>query len=389
MQFFVKPGTDEEWFEKLARRAHGVARGARASGPRSCASTSTGRTSWRTTPRTRTTSSTSSRSAGRSSRASTTAPTSTCRDTRSHSGQEARVPRPGDERALRPVRGRDVGRRRPHDAGGAGRRLPARRRSEGRARRAAAAPVARADQGGGVPARQQGRHAGARPPHSRRPARHFTCSTTTAARSAGATAGRTRPGTPFCITIDGQTTQDQTVTVRDRDTHAAGARRGGPAGGVPDREARGVKRVLVECRDLFFRGKMHAILGAPVAPYAREEPLDLAVLELGQARRGRADPRDWWGAACRCSRLDRTSTSTRCERPEAPERAPCRIPRWNRPCARCCPDPGRGCGAFAATASCCATFSPLSPTGRRKHYATRRSIIRHSAPATGSAHRSS
>jgi glycyl-tRNA synthetase len=27
-------------------------------------------------------------------------------------------------------------------------------------------------------------------------------------------------GTPFCITVDGQTTADQTVTVRDRDTGA-------------------------------------------------------------------------------------------------------------------------------------------------------------------------
>ena len=25
-------------------------------------------------------------------------------------------------------------------------------------------------------------------------------------------------GTPFCITVDGQTAQDQTVTIRDRDT---------------------------------------------------------------------------------------------------------------------------------------------------------------------------
>ncbi|NIP15327.1 MAG: glycine--tRNA ligase, partial [Pseudomonadales bacterium] len=25
-------------------------------------------------------------------------------------------------------------------------------------------------------------------------------------------------GTPFCITVDGQTTEDRTVTVRDRDT---------------------------------------------------------------------------------------------------------------------------------------------------------------------------
>ena len=27
-------------------------------------------------------------------------------------------------------------------------------------------------------------------------------------------------GTPFCFTIDGQTVEDQTVTVRDRDTGA-------------------------------------------------------------------------------------------------------------------------------------------------------------------------
>jgi glycyl-tRNA synthetase len=27
-------------------------------------------------------------------------------------------------------------------------------------------------------------------------------------------------GTPFCVTIDGQTLQDQTVTVRERDTMA-------------------------------------------------------------------------------------------------------------------------------------------------------------------------
>lgn len=43
------------------------------------------------------------------------------------------------------------------------------------------------------------------------------------------------------------------------------------------------KRVLVECRDLFFRGKLQAILGAAGAEIARDEPLDLAVLELGKA----------------------------------------------------------------------------------------------------------
>jgi hypothetical protein len=42
------------------------------------------------------------------------------------------------------------------------------------------------------------------------------------------------------------------------------------------------KRVLVECRDLFFRGKLQAVLGAAGADVARDDPLDLAVVELGK-----------------------------------------------------------------------------------------------------------
>jgi hypothetical protein len=42
------------------------------------------------------------------------------------------------------------------------------------------------------------------------------------------------------------------------------------------------KRVLVECRDLFFRGKLHAIVRACGAELAREAPFDLAVVELGK-----------------------------------------------------------------------------------------------------------
>ena len=42
------------------------------------------------------------------------------------------------------------------------------------------------------------------------------------------------------------------------------------------------KRVLVECRDLVSRGKLQAILGAQGAELVRDEPLDLAVLELGK-----------------------------------------------------------------------------------------------------------
>jgi hypothetical protein len=43
------------------------------------------------------------------------------------------------------------------------------------------------------------------------------------------------------------------------------------------------KRVLVECRDLFFRGKLQAILAAAGAVAVREEPYGLAVIELGRA----------------------------------------------------------------------------------------------------------
>jgi hypothetical protein len=43
------------------------------------------------------------------------------------------------------------------------------------------------------------------------------------------------------------------------------------------------KRVLVECRDLFFRGKLQAILTASGAEPAGAEPYDLAVIELGRA----------------------------------------------------------------------------------------------------------
>lgn len=42
------------------------------------------------------------------------------------------------------------------------------------------------------------------------------------------------------------------------------------------------KRVLVECRDLFFRGKIQAVVRASVAELTRDEPFDLAVVELGK-----------------------------------------------------------------------------------------------------------
>jgi len=45
-----------------------------------------------------------------------------------------------------------------------------------------------------------------------------TPTSTTPARSAAGTGARTRSGTPYCITVDFDTLEDQAVTVRDRDT---------------------------------------------------------------------------------------------------------------------------------------------------------------------------
>ena len=49
IEYFVEPGTDEEWFEQLGRRARALVSRARHSIPRTCAATSTRRRSCRTT----------------------------------------------------------------------------------------------------------------------------------------------------------------------------------------------------------------------------------------------------------------------------------------------------------------------------------------------------
>jgi hypothetical protein len=43
-----------------------------------------------------------------------------------------------------------------------------------------------------------------------------------------------------------------------------------------------LKRVLVDCRDLFFRGKLQELIRAAGAEPARDDPVDLAVIELGR-----------------------------------------------------------------------------------------------------------
>jgi len=41
-----------------------------------------------------------------------------------------------------------------------------------------------------------------------------------------------------------------------------------------------VKRVLIECRDLFFRGKLQAVVRRSGSEPVRDEPADVAVIEL-------------------------------------------------------------------------------------------------------------
>ena len=41
-----------------------------------------------------------------------------------------------------------------------------------------------------------------------------------------------------------------------------------------------MKRVLIECRDLFFRGKLQAVVRRSGSEPVRDEPADVAVIEL-------------------------------------------------------------------------------------------------------------
>ena len=44
-----------------------------------------------------------------------------------------------------------------------------------------------------------------------------------------------------------------------------------------------MKRVLLECRDLFFRGKLQEIIRSAGAEPVRDAPCELAVIELGKS----------------------------------------------------------------------------------------------------------
>ena len=124
------------------------------------------------------------------------------------------------EPAVCPVRDRDLGRRGSCDAGGAGERLP---RGDGRRRdrrpyRARPPSVAGADQGRGIPAGEEGRDAGVRDGAGVRPPARFPVFYDESGSIGRRYRRQDEVGTPFCITVDGQTMADQTVTIRDRDT---------------------------------------------------------------------------------------------------------------------------------------------------------------------------
>ena len=70
-----------------------------------------------------------------------------------------------------------------------------------------------------LPAGEQGRHARGRREAVPGPAASTSPASTTPKQAIGKRYARMDEiGTPFCVTIDGETLKDQTVTVRDRDT---------------------------------------------------------------------------------------------------------------------------------------------------------------------------
>ena len=135
-------------------------------------------------------------------------------------GREARVLRPADGRALRPARDRAGRRRRALRA-----RLPVRRLRRGRARRRARAPCSSS-----TPRSRRSRSRCCRccartaTPRSRaRSTRRSSAPGLQSEYDEGGSIGKRyrrqdEIGTPYGVTVDHQTLEDDTVTLRDRDT---------------------------------------------------------------------------------------------------------------------------------------------------------------------------
>jgi glycyl-tRNA synthetase len=229
MEFFVEPGTDEEWHQYwIDERWTGTSTSASTREPalyehpqgRSC----------RTTPSAPSTSSTASGLrglGGPSSRASPTAPTSTSRHAQRALRHRPVVLRPGEGRALPPLRHRAGSRASPARRWRSSRRLP---RGRGARTPRAASTSARCC-GSTRGSRRQGRRAAAvaqRRPLAegqggrRRCKREWNVEFDDAQAIGRRYRRQDEIGTPFCVTVDFDTLEDHAVTVRERDTMAAG-----------------------------------------------------------------------------------------------------------------------------------------------------------------------
>ena len=189
----------------LDRGAPRLVRALRHPARATCACARTPPTSWRTTPRAAPTSSTTSRSAGRSSRASPTAPTSTCAATPSSAARTCATSTRRRASTTSPTSSS----RRPAPTAPRWRSwsTPTTRTSPTASRAPCCACTRRWRR-----SRSRSSRCCARTASRRRRARCTTCcartspsTTTRPARSAGATAARTRSARPFGITVDHQT----------------------------------------------------------------------------------------------------------------------------------------------------------------------------------------
>ena len=219
MEFFVPARRGAEVARALDGRADALVHRPRHPARQPDAARPTTPTSSRTTRARPPTSSTCSRWAGRSSRGSPTGATSTSTQHADASGEKLEYFDQETGRGLRPVRDRAGRRRRPGDARVHGRRLRHRGGRGAKAHRPAPAPQARAGQG-----RRPAAGVARRGCPSARGRSSTSCARRVPAEydEGGSIGKRYRRqdeiGTPWGVTVDGQTIEDDTVTLRDRDT---------------------------------------------------------------------------------------------------------------------------------------------------------------------------
>ena len=218
MEYFVPPAEAQQWFAVLARGAVQLVPGPGHPGRPSCGCATTSRVSCPTTRRPPPTWSSSSRGAGTSSRGSPTGPTSTCKAHAAASGEKLEYYDQATNERYVPLRHRAGGRGHPDDDG-----LPARRLPE--------------DEVGGEARTVLRIHPRLAPyqvavlPLSKKEtleplARtvlgllqpHFMCDYDTTQSIGKRYRRQDEVGTPWCVTVDFDSLEDDAVTVRDRDT---------------------------------------------------------------------------------------------------------------------------------------------------------------------------